>query len=403
MTASAPRGAQLANARYHGEYDVIVVGARCAGAATAMLLARAGRRVLVVDRAKRGTDTLSTHALMRGGVLQLRRWGVLDEIVDAGTPPVHTVVFDYPGERVPVAIKPSPGVEALYAPRRIVLDRVLADAASRAGAEVRFGVTVTGLLRKGGAVRGVTGRDEGGEWRADAELVVGADGLQSIVARLVDAPITRAGRHTNAVIYGYWEHVETAGYEWFYRPGFGAGLVPTTDGRTLAFSAISPERFEAEATGDLEGAFTASLDAYTPELLERLNGGERVERFRGYKGSVGFIRRPWGPGWALVGDAGYFKDPITVHGITDALRDAELLARAVLDGSRAALEHYEYERDRVSHRMFDVTDEIASHRWTMSALKALLRAMSEAMADEVALLESLDPVIAALSAPEPAA
>src|SRR5881394_1414992 len=103
---------------FHPRYDAVVVGARCAGAATAMLLARAGGKVLLVDRAQSGSDTLSTHGLMRAGVLQLHRWGLLDAIVAAGTPPVHTVVFDYPDERVCVPIKPSPGVDALYAPRR---------------------------------------------------------------------------------------------------------------------------------------------------------------------------------------------------------------------------------------------------------------------------------------------
>jgi flavin-dependent dehydrogenase len=291
---------------------------------------------------------------------------------------------------VPVSIKPSSGVDALYAPRRTLLDRVLVDAASRAGAEVRFGVAVTGLLRDGSTVTGVTGRGEHGAWRADAGLVIGADGIRSSVARLVEAPITRSGSHANAVIYSYWADVEADGYEWYYRPSYGAGLIPTNDRCALAFSAVPPERFATEATGDLEGAFTSSVGAHAPELLERLESGTRVERFRGYKGNAGFMRRPWGPGWALVGDAGYFKDPITVHGITDALRDAELLARATLEGGAAAMQHYESERDRVSHRLFDVTDKIASHDWTMSELKTLLRAMSAAMADEVALLEDLD-------------
>jgi flavin-dependent dehydrogenase len=381
----------LSNPRNGRDYDVIVVGARCAGAATAMLLARGGCDVLLVDRARAGTDTLSTHALMRGGVLQLHRWGLLERIVAAGTPPVHTVVFDYPDERVPISIKPSPGVTALYAPRRTVLDRVLVDGAHEAGAEVRFGATVTDLLRDGSAVTGVVGRNGTTSFRAGADLVVGADGIRSTIGRLVDAPTTRAGSSANAVVYSYWEGVETAGYEWFYRPGFATGVIPTNDGCTLAFSAISPERFQSGATGDLEGAFRAALAAHAPELLERVDGGTRVERLRGFKGVTGFMRRPWGPGWALVGDAAYFKDPITVHGITDALRDAELLARAVLDGIDATnLFRYESERDRMSHALFDVTDKIASRNWTMPEVKTLLREMNESMADEVALLEGLD-------------
>ena len=125
-------------------WDVIVVGARAAGAATAMLLARGGLRVLCVDRSRYGGDTLSTHALMRGGVLQLQRWGLLDAVVAAGTPPVRRTVFHYGAETVGVSIRPSAGVDALYAPRRTVIDALLVDAAQRAGATVEFGTTVTG-------------------------------------------------------------------------------------------------------------------------------------------------------------------------------------------------------------------------------------------------------------------
>lgn len=381
--------------KIHGrDYDVIVVGARCTGAATAMLLARGGCKVLMVDRARAGSDTLSTHALMRGGVLQLHRWGLLEAITAAGTPPVQTVVFDYPDERVPISIKPSPGVTALYAPRRTVLDRVIADAAREAGAEVRFGATVTDLLREGRTVTGVVGRNGTTTFCARGDLVVGADGMRSAIARLVDAPTTRVGSSANAVVYSYWAGVETAGYEWFYRPRFATGVIPTNDGHTLAFSAIAPERCQAVATGDLESAFRATLGEHAPELLERIDGGARVERLRGFKGETGFMRRPWGPGWALVGDAAYYKDPITVHGITDALRDAELLGRAVLDGPDLTnLARYESERDRISHALFDVTDKIASRNWTMPEVKSLLREMNDSMADEVAVLEGLDSTV----------
>lgn len=380
------------------DYDVVVVGARCAGAATAMLLARGGCSVLLVDRARVGSDTLSTHALMRGGVLQLHRWGLLERIAAAGTPPVRTVVFDYPDERIPISIKPSRCVDALYAPRRTVLDRIVVEGAREAGAEVRFGVTVTDILRDGPVVTGIRARNDLSTFRTSADLVVGADGLRSTMARLVDAATTRAGSSTNAFIYGYWEGVETAGYEWFYRPGFASGMISTNHGHTLTFVAMSPEQFSATAAGGLEGAFRASLAEHAPELLDRIDGGARVERLRGFAGSAGFMRRPWGPGWALVGDAAYYKDPITVHGITDALRDAELLARAVLDGSDPSnLAAYESERDRVSRALFDVTERIASRKWTMPEVKALLREMNESMADEVALLQSLEPVLEPLA------
>jgi flavin-dependent dehydrogenase len=372
-------------------YDVVVVGARCAGAATAMLLARGGCDVLLIDRARLGSDTLSTHGLMRAGVLQLHRWGLLEAIVAAGTPPVRTVVFDYPGERVTVPIKPSPGVDALYAPRRTVLDPVIVDGARAAGADVRFGVTVTDLLHDGSTVTGVAGRAEGSRFAVTAGVVVGADGARSTVARLAGAPTTKTGSSADAVVYGYWEGVDAAGYEWLYRPGFAAGLIPTNDDRTLVFAAVSHEEFATSAAGDLEGGQRRALGEHAPELLERIDRGVRVERLRGFEGMRGFLRRPWGPGWALVGDAGYFKDPITVHGITDALRDAELLANAILEGpSQASLAHYEAERDRVSHRLFDVTDQIASRAWTIPEVKTLLREMSDSMGDELAVLEGLD-------------
>jgi flavin-dependent dehydrogenase len=384
----------MPNMKRRSDYDVIVVGARCAGAATAMLLARGGCKVLLVDRARAGSDTLSTHGLMRGGVLQLQRWGLLERIEAAGTPPVRKVVFDYPDERVPITIKPSLGVDALYAPRRTVLDPVIADGARQAGADTRFGVTVSDLLRDGPAVTGVVGRDDTETVHARADLVIGADGIRSTVARLVDAPTTRVGTSDNAVIYGYWEGMQAAGYEWIYRPGFAAGVIPTNNAHTLVFAAIPPEHFHAAATGDLERAFRAALAEHAPELLQRVDGGARVERLRGFKGATGFMRRPWGPGWALVGDAGYYKDPITVHGITDALRDAELLARAILDGGNPTrLAGYESERDRVSHALFDVTDKIASRKWTMPEVKRLLRDMNDSMHDELEVLESLDSTV----------
>src|SRR4030095_13851046 len=127
------------------KFDALIVGARCAGAATALLLARAGARVLLVDKGMYGSDTMSTHALMRGAVLQLHRWGVLPTIVAAGTPPVHSTTFSYSEQDVTVPIEPRFGVSALYAPRRALLDRTLVDAASDSGAEFAYGVRVDDL------------------------------------------------------------------------------------------------------------------------------------------------------------------------------------------------------------------------------------------------------------------
>ena len=135
-------------------YDALVIGARCAGAAAAMLMARSGLIVLAIDRGDYGTDALSTHALMRAGVLQLHRWGLLTKIVAAGTPAVRAATFHYGNDPVEVPIAPTHGVDALYAPRRTALDRLLVNAASEAGAEVRHGYALAGLLHgSGGRVR----------------------------------------------------------------------------------------------------------------------------------------------------------------------------------------------------------------------------------------------------------
>ena len=180
-------------------YDVVIVGARVAGAATAMLLARHGLRVLAVDRGQYGADTLSTHALMRGGVLQLHKWGVLDAVNAAGAVPIRQTTFYYGDDLLTIPIKPRDGIEALYAPRRALLDRLLVDYAVASGAHVRHGIQVDRLLQSGdGRVAGVAIRDKSGEARAIAAgIVIGADGLRSTVARFVGARAYVTGRYSS--------------------------------------------------------------------------------------------------------------------------------------------------------------------------------------------------------------
>jgi 2-polyprenyl-6-methoxyphenol hydroxylase-like FAD-dependent oxidoreductase len=378
----------------HDRHDVVIVGARAAGAATAMLLARAGLRVLVIDRSRYGADTLSTHALMRGGVLQLHRWGLLDRIVDVGTPPIRCTKFDYAHDQIAIAIKPSHGIDALYAPRRTVLDPVLVDAAVSAGAEIRYGVTVTGLRRdRSGRVAGIVGRDGTGRRVAvDASLVVGADGLRSTVARLVGAPIEWRGTGASALVYGYWSDVNAAGYEWIFRRNACAGVIPTNDGRVCVFVASTPARV---GRGGPEVHASILGDA-SPEAAARVRAGVAPDGVRTFAGHPGVIRRAWGPGWALVGDAGYWKDPLTAHGLTDAVRDAELLARVVVAArsgemsERDALAGYQATRDRLSLPLFWITDTIAAQRWTDSEIGALLLELSSAMVEEVDTLAALD-------------
>src|SRR4051794_15755038 len=218
-------------------YDVVVVGARVAGASTALLLARRGARVLVVDRARRGSDTLSTHALMRPGVVQLHRWGLLDDLFAAGTPAITRTTFHYGNEQVPITLRPVAGTSALAAPRRTVLDPLLLDAAEAAGADVLTGVRVAGLLRDPtGRVAGV--QLDGGHTMS-AATVVGADGVRSLVAEQVDAASRSLGEHAASCAYGYVDGEPTDGYEWFYGNRMTAGLIPTNAGQTLLFECRS--------------------------------------------------------------------------------------------------------------------------------------------------------------------
>src|SRR5438067_182224 len=342
-------------------FDVVVVGARIAGAATAMLLARRGLRVALVDRSRLAADTLSTHALMRAGVLQLHRWGLLDHVRAAGTPPVHRTTFHYQDAVVPITIKPSNGVDALYAPRRTVIDPILVNAAIEAGADVRFGATVTGLTRgRGGRPDGVTGIGAGGRpFTIHARFVVGADGFRSTIASLVQAPVEHMGQHASAITYGYWTGADVDGYEWIYRPDAIAGAIPTNDGQVCVFASATPERIGRGGTAVVESILRSSA----PDLAERLRAAQAPALTRTFPGHPGFMRKPWGQGWALVGDAGYFKDPLSTHGMTDALRDAALVARAltaILEGAEEtdALAGYQVSRDALSLPLFEVVDTI---------------------------------------------
>jgi 2-polyprenyl-6-methoxyphenol hydroxylase-like FAD-dependent oxidoreductase len=362
-----------------------------------MLLARAGARVLMLERTPYGSDTLSTHALMRAGVLQLSRWGVLGEVVGAGTPPVRRVRFHYGDETVQVSVRPIPGVDALYAPRRHVLDRILVDAAVAAGVEVRHGVAVLGLTRDAdGRVDGVRARPlRGKRFDVRARIVIGADGIRSAVADGVGSRVERRGSQASAALYGYYAGLPSAGYEWAYAGQAAAGMIATGDGLSCVFVCATPQRMQVLRREGADSAFRALFAEAAPAHIDRLDASTRVGRVRGWAGARGHLRRSWGPGWALVGDSGYFKDPISAHGMTDALRDAELLADAVLSAwsggilEADALARYQALRDALSTRLFDASDRIAAYDWDRSRIQQLGREVSAAMADEVELVQTL--------------
>ena len=376
-------------------YDVVVVGGRVAGASTALLLARAGARVALLDRSTYGSDTLSTHALMRAGVLQLTRWGVLPAVA-ARTPAIHRTTFHYEdGRTVPVTIRPSTGVDALYAPRRTLLDRVLVDAAREEGADVVHDTRVTSLLRDHrGTVTGVLVDGPGGRLRLPAAMTIGADGLTSTVAEQAGARVLRQGSHASAVLYRFVDGLQHDGYEWSYGNHAAVGVIPTGDGLANVNVSTSPQRMRTLRRAGTEEAFDQLLRVAAPSLRDGIRAGGPVGRFRGWAGRTGFVRQGWGPGWALVGDAAYFKDPITAHGITDALRDAELLATSVLGvlggvPPRRALGAYDSTRLRLSAQLFAVTDAIAAYDWDQPRIEGLLRWLSSAMSDEVDHLAAL--------------
>jgi len=377
------------------DFDVVVVGGRVAGASTAMLLARSGVRVALVDRGRYGSDTLSTHGLMRAGVLQLHRWGLLDEVVAEGAPAIRRTKFHYAhGETTVVDIRPSPGVPALYAPRRYLLDRLLVDAAARAGAVVLHEHDVTSLVYEGDRVAGVRAQDaQGRAVELRAAMTVGADGVRSSVASDTGARARRRGRAAGAVLYRYVEGLDSEGYEWAYGDGAAAGLIPTNDGLTCVFVGTSPDRMRELRRIGTENAFRCLLGLSFAELPGRVAAARPVGRLHGWAGVPGYLRRCWGPGWALVGDAGYFKDPITSHGITDALRDAELLSDALLESlgggapERESLRGYQATRDRLSGRLFAATEAVAAFDWDSDSAQRLVREVSAAMGDEVELLQ----------------
>jgi 2-polyprenyl-6-methoxyphenol hydroxylase-like FAD-dependent oxidoreductase len=360
-------------------YDAIVVGSRCAGAPTAMLLARQGRRVLLVDRATFPADVLSGHTIQPAGVARLARWGLLDRVRATGVPVLSRVRFDFG----PVVLEGTPapvdGVADTICIRRTVLDALLTDAAAESGVDARQGLTVRELLWEGGRVVGIRGRDASGrDVEERASIVVGADGERSFVARSVEASTYHRAPGSTFTAYSYWRGVDVDAVELATRPGRFFVTIPTNDGVVIAVQMV-PVAEAARYRGRVEAAFDETARD-VPDLHARLRAGERVERFRTLPTGDGFFRVPAGPGWALVGDAGYHKDPITAQGMLDAFRDAELLADAInrgLDGDLTAeLHSYQRDRDAAALPMYEFTNGLAELAPPTPELAGLVAALA---------------------------
>jgi 2-polyprenyl-6-methoxyphenol hydroxylase-like FAD-dependent oxidoreductase len=350
-------------------YDAVIVGARCAGAPTAMLLARRGYKVLLLDRASFPSDTLNGHVVKKPAAAQLQAWGLLDAVIASGAPPIEKITFDV-GPFALTGRAPSvPGAparaDADFAPRRTVLDKILVDAAVAAGAELRENFSVRELEFEDGRVAGIRGQGASGRPVSErARIVIGADGLRSLVAAAVAAPEYDAVPALTCVHYSYWENVPIDGAELCPRPGHCVIVFPTNDDLTCVFVQWPAAQF-AVVRADLEANFMAAV-ALAPALAERVRAGRRVEPFRGTDNLPNLFRKPFGPGWALVGDAGLHRDPITAHGICDAFRDAELLTEALdaaLRGRQSfdsALGVYEQKRNAAAGPIFGLTCQLAA-------------------------------------------
>jgi 2-polyprenyl-6-methoxyphenol hydroxylase-like FAD-dependent oxidoreductase len=361
------------------EYDAIVVGARCAGSPTAMLLARRGWRVLLLDRATFPSDTVSTHLVHAPGVAALGRWGLLDRVVATGCPPINTYSFDFGPFAIVGSPHPADGVATAYAPRRTVLDKILVDAAAEAGAEVRQAFTIEDVVVEDGVVVGIRGHSESGTPTQErARIVVGADGRNSRIARSVGAEEYNAKPMLQWSYYTYWSGLPLDGMETVIRPDRGWGAFPTNDGLTLLV--LGWPYAEASAyKADPEGNYLKTLEL-APEFAARMRDATREARFTG--GAVpNYFRRPFGPGWALVGDAGYDKDPITAQGISDAFWDAEHFTNAISDafnGRRPfddSMAAWQRARDEHAMPMYEFTTQMATLEPPPPEMQQLLGAL----------------------------
>jgi 2-polyprenyl-6-methoxyphenol hydroxylase-like FAD-dependent oxidoreductase len=314
---------------------------------------------------------VSTHQIARTGVVALHRWGLLEAVLASGAPAIRQVTFSAAGESITRAIKLKSGVDFLVAPRRHILDALVAEAAAGAGAHVELGVTVSGVcLDDAGRAVGVYGRDRTGTpVEIEARFVVGADGLGSRVARAVGADVVEHRGDQSAAQYAYYTDLPWPGIELIAADRALAGVFPTHHGEACIWvcTPTSDATAARRTAASRAEAFTTLLGRAAPELAERLQAGRRTTPVTGMLRAPNQLRRAHGPGWALVGDAGYHRDPITGHGLSDAYRDAELFAGALDRALRAATDEqtalagYGQQRDEALRDVFELTCALSGY------------------------------------------
>jgi flavin-dependent dehydrogenase len=332
-------------------YDAIIIGSRCGGASTATLLARHGCKVLLVDRSPFPSEIPHGHFIHNEGPRLLKRWGLLDAVLKTNCPALTSQVLDFGDYPMLATDMVIDGIALGLAPRRKILDQILVEAAVEAGAEVRDRWLVERILWDGEQVCGVAGRDTRTDRLSEelGKIVIGADGRNSQLAQWVQAPMYEAHPTVTCWYFSYWTDCAVEGIEVYIGEQRELVAMPTNDGLTNV--AVGwPITMFPQVRAEVEKQFYSALEN-VPELSDRVKAGRRVERFYGSADVPNFFRRPYGPGWALVGDAGCHKDPFFALGISDAFRDADLLATAIFAGLsgetpvQAALADYEQKRN----------------------------------------------------------
>ena len=362
-------------------YDSIIVGARCAGSSTAMLLARRGFKVLLVDRATFPSDTISTHILWPHGAEILARWGLLDILAATGLPPIcRRMTFDVGPFALRGTIPDANEGMGGFCPRRTVLDGLLVKAAAECGVEVRESFIVDELPMTGNTVVGVRGHSKGGTAVEErARVIIGADGVNSFVARAVRAPEYELRPVAACCYYSYFSGVAQDDIELYVRDHYAFGGAPTNDGLHLVMVNWPASDFP-RVRADVEGHVWRALEG-SPDFAARVRGGRREEKWYGTAGIPGYFRKPYGEGWALVGDASYSRDPITAQGISDAFIDAQSLAEALsfaLSGNgtfEERLAAHETARNERVRPMYEFTTQLAALESPPPEMQALFGAL----------------------------